>query len=266
MPWKNAMKVSKWKKGKARRRRATAKPRQSKASTNRKVDVRVKLKKSIVAGVAGSSIPSAGYYAYAAVSAINTDYLSVTQLTEHQLHAKMYDEYCVKSVSVKYVPSITAGQDGMPMQVNPIMYSWIDWDGKTPISTSFDAIEKLNAYDSCRKTSIYKSVTRSFRPKKTHYLDSNHTYSPAAEATRMDGLDAVIGFYGQNLPVNAGTNLQIGTFEITYDVAYRGKKPTAFTIDANGSVTVYEAEAYPPLATTVVSTLASVNDVDPHGL
>lgn len=266
MPWKNAMKVSKWKKGKARRRRAVTKPRQPRAATNRKVNVRVKLKKSIVAGVAGASLPSAGYYVYTAVSAINSDYLNITQLAEHSLHAKMYDEYCVKSVSVKFIPSITAGQDGMPMQVNPIMYSWIDWDGKTPVSDAFNAIEKLNAYDSIRKTSIYKSVTRSFRPKGTHYLDSNHTYSSSAEATRMDGLDAVIGFYGQNLPVNAGTNLQIGTFEITYDVAYRGKKPTAFTIDANGSVTIFEAEHYPPLATTTTTTLASVNDVDPHGL
>lgn len=260
------MKVSKWKKGKARARRPASSRPARRAATNRKVDVRVKLKKTVVAGVIGASIPGNGYYTYTCVGAMNPDYLNVAQLAEHALHAKMYDEYCVKSVSVKFVPSITAGQDGMPMQVNPIMYSWIDWDGKTPVSDSVNVIEKLNAYDSLRKTSIYKSVTRSFRPKRSHYLDSNHSYSSAAEALRMDGLEAVIGFYGQNLPVNAGSNLQIGTYEITYDVAYRGKKPTAFSIDANGSVTVYETEAYPPLATTTVTTLASDNDVDPHGL
>ena len=256
------------------RRKATTKPRRkvmrrkrvAKASTNRKVDVHVKIK-TIQSAVTGSSITGVGQYLYYAYGTVNSDYGTIQQLNEHKLHASMYDEYRVKRVSVKFIPAANAYQllqsstpgGNVGPQNDSSLYSFIDWDGRTPVSSSTAVPLKIEAYDSCKKGKIYRTMTRSFAPKSTYWLDSNTNYNSGNESLRSAGHMGVIGFYAEYLPVYVGG--VVGSFEITYDVCYRGKKPTAFTRNNDGSITVGDLEAYPPLAPLNNVVDPEVNDV-----
>jgi len=223
-----------------------------KASVNKKVDVRIQIKQKVSAVTASGTIAggSVGTYMYSCFGAINPDYPNVQGQAEHKLYMNLYDEFCIKKVSVKFTPTANAQQiipNGLPLST---LYSWVDQDGRTPVSSAVDVPTKLQVYDSCKRTALYKSVTRQFTPK-THWLDCNRNYTNSGESTRADGLLAMIGFYAQQINYSSGAS--IGDFNITWTIAYRGKKPSAFGINQDGSILVSDMEQYPMLPTTTPS-------------
>jgi hypothetical protein len=166
---------------------------------------------------------------------------------------QLYDEFRVVSAKVTYRPFYNVIQPTSTTTAATInLYTAIDRDGGTPVSSATQVPVKMQAYDSCRIFKTNKSWSRTMK-LRTFWTDcSQYQANPSGGNGAMQpwinagALQALI-IYAENLPVNTGALL--GELTFTCNVQYRGKKPVSFGFDpVSGSVIMTPLESYAPLA------------------
>jgi len=233
--------------------------RKGKLSSNTKVDVVSVYRTNTALTVTAAVTPSLGFYHYSAYSPQNSQYVTIAQQSEFQSQAKLYDEFNIVKVKYTYRPwanvqTLAAQAPTAPVAFYDInLYTFIDRDGSNPISTSTNATQKVQSYDSCKIYSYNKKWSRVVR-KKTFWTDTNFpTMNPASSSGLAQpwinaGAMQVLGLYAERIPLNAVGEL-LGELITEYTVQFRGKKPALYAYDpVSGSVIVTPTSSYPPLA------------------
>ena len=259
-----------------RRPRARKGARKGKASDNTKVSVNsvFKLVQPWISQVPVSG--NSGNYAFSTFSPINGTAVSVNQSSEFLIQAKMYDEFCVKSVKMTFRPNATENNfaTGLGSGQSNLVHSYIDRDGGTPVAAAIDSVKAIQAYDSAKRTTILKSHSRTLKCKP-FWIDTNYNVMNApfvnVQPYTNAGLLQVCGFYAERLPFSAATTL--GTITIQWNVAFRGKKSMNLTYEPlSGSIIMTPLSSYPhtpagnpPLSEKDVLQLDQTLQVDASG-
>lgn len=183
-------------------------------------------------------------------SPLSSSWFNLAGNPEYQVQNKLFDEFCITSMSVTYKPTAnytsiqTVNSDA---RSDPLIYSVVDRDGQIPFNNTLDMSEKWQQYDSCKRSHYLRRTTRTVTCKKfwVNCQQANVPIGIQYQPFINAGLIQTVGFYGQNMPgLNDGDF--IGNYEITYRVQFRGKKSTALTYDPKtGSVIVTPIEAMP---------------------
>ena len=224
------------------RMRKHRKGRKGGMAQNKKVDERIVLR-TVTNLIGKNSSWGAGTYIWYAYSAQNSTATTVVSNPEWTPHATLYDEFCVTSMTMKYRPytnavQILQGLGATAAFFNPDVYTFIDRNGQTPVTTNFGVVSKIQQYDSCRIHKWTKPFSRTV--KLGRFWTS--TVSPLGNATDaayqpwvQKGVLGVFGLYAEQLQLPPNSALGELTFE--FHVSFRGKKPVAFAYDAtSGSV------------------------------
>jgi len=233
------------KRGKGKKKGA----RKGKMSNNSKVNLNATYKLFQPYITQTATAGTAGNYGYSAFSPMNATAVSVNQSAEFMVQAKLYDEFCVTSMTVTYIPNATENNlaTGLGSGQQNSLHSWVDRDGGTPVSTSIDSVKAIQAYDSAKRGTIIKRHSRTVKCKR-FWQDCNQNSlsapfqltSPYAQA----GLLQLVGFYVEKLPFAAATTL--GSFLVSWKVAFRGKKAMNLSYDPlSGSVIMTPLSSYP---------------------
>ena len=218
--------------------------RKGKMSTNTKVQVAATYR--LTADIVTAPTPGAasGVSANFFITPQHSQYFNVAQSQEFAVNSKLYDEFQVNSVTVKYRPTITdVPASLLTASTTPLSYTFVDHDGYAPLTLATGIPSKILTYDSCRVSRIDKGWTRTLRVNKSWWQDTGFpvinpgAQNGAAQPYQNAGCVQVLGFYAERLPYPVSTN--IGGIEITFKVRFRGKKPTSLSYDpASGTVMI----------------------------
>jgi len=251
------------------RAKKPARKSKGKLSTNTKAsfDAVYTVRSELVMAIAQAG--NAGMYAYSKFSPNNETAISIQNCQEFLVQSRLYDEFCIRSMTVTYEPNMTnnpmSGASPFTGQASQNkLYTWIDRDGGNSITTAADAIVAINSYDSVKVTSILRKVKRTVRCKP-FWIDTNYQVLNPAFAAGLaqpwvnSGNQQVVSFYSQKLPFSVQST-SLGSITTTYRVSYRGKKSVNLTYDAaTGAVIMVPLSSFAPLPVTTVP--RSVEDV-----
>jgi len=222
------------------------------AANNTKTDLKA-VYRSVFQVKTQASSSGVGQYAYYAFSPQNASYTNVTTFSEFNAQKQLYDEFRVVSATLTYRPFYNVIQPTSTTTAGNInLYTVIDRDGGTPVSTAVQVPVKMQSYDSCRIFRSSKGWSRTMK-LSTFWTDCGQpTVNPVGGNvgvyqpwTNKGAVQALI-MYAENLPVNTGAIL--GELTFSCKVEYRGKKPVAFGLDpVSGSVIMTPLESYVPL-------------------
>lgn len=174
---------------------------------------------------------------------------NVMKTNQHLLFRKIFDQYRVTGVTMKFIPRVTTlTQEAL---VDPAItpgyqgevFSCFDID--SPIPSNLVGIQ---AHRSTRRHKITSKITRSFRYRYPNgmWLDSSTDYQSATLTNvKQQGLYAHFGLYAEQWPVDSANEvpLPVGRVEITYHIVYRGQAVTNLGIDeTKGAVVITENE------------------------
>jgi len=210
-----------------RRRRAAARRPRRGAASNTRVDEDVRYRSTQTFSTKASAT-GVGQFAFSTFSPQNANHYNISQISEFNGQALLYDEFRVKSVKVSYRPfyNVMTVQDFVANS-NINLYTFVDRDGNVPVSSSINVPLKIQAYDSCKIFKTTKAWSRTLKCK-TFWSDT----ASAAVNPRVGtlgtlqpwinaGIVQCMGLYAENVPVESAANIG----EITYEVhvSFRGK-------------------------------------------
>jgi len=166
--------------------------------------------------------------------------------TEFALYKQMFDQFRVKSVSIKVVPKITQ-VDASALLTSGVTvgrgvyYTVIDRDG--PVPSSISAIKK---YASSKTHPMTKSARRTYRISydgKDQWFDCQNP-NAIEDVQKSLGLWGGISVYGESFPEvgNTVTNDSWGDLEVEYSLVFRGKALVGITPNLDGSVTLAQPD------------------------
>jgi len=218
-----------------------------KMSNNTKVDAKMTFKFTQSAKYAQGGVN----YLYYGFSPLNAKGVTVNDCTEFNVQKALFDEFCITSVRVNFKPiaNFLAPAAAVTTPTYTNIYTLIDRDGNVPISTSLDVPTKLQAYDSLRKKHFLKPQSRSVKCSK-FWIDTSTSYLPSGINQQFQpwtnkGLNQMIVYYAQQLP-GYNANDIMGTFEVSFNVQFRGKKPSVWSYDPlTGSVLITPMSSMP---------------------
>jgi len=256
-------------KGKGRKKGGA---RKGKAAQNTKVNASLKVSVngilSIAAGASGTNIDNycLGYVTalgpYGAVGA------SFYQNPDFIAQKVLYDEVCIKSYTVKFTPLVTqtnlydqgfAIGTAAQARIQPNLYTWFDRDASPLTAINSSLVAKVAQYDSFKRHNCFRPWSRTLRMKPVWLscdgvAGGSHVNTEATTQLTQAGLLGIFGVYGQNLPwggsISSGSE-SYGQFQVTWNFTFRGKRPVATTVDANGVVTLTPASNFAPIQHTV---------------
>ena len=241
-----------------RRRRAPGKMKKKKGARKGKMALNTKVQISATYRMTGDIVTLQGSSSQAGVSTNffvspqHSQYFNVGQSQEFAVYSKLYDEFQVNSVTVKYRPTVTdVPPNILTASTTPLSYTFIDHDGYTPLALATGIPGKILTYDSCKVGRIDKGWSRTMRVNKSWWQDTGFpvinpsAQNGAAQPYQNAGCVQVLGFYTERLPYPVGTN--IGAVEITFKVRFRGKKPTTLSYHApSGTVMITPVSSMGP--------------------
>lgn len=207
-------------------------------------------------------------YLYFTSSAL-TGTASLQYTREHVLFSKIYDQYRVTGVTMKFIPAFNVANiaDALEFgQESQVLYS--SWDMDSALPSSSAAIQTLR---STRKHNIRRPFKRTFRYtyKDNSWLDTGSTYDVAPPVSNWvsKGLYGNFGFYGENLPYPTTEAITVGQIEVIYHVVYRGQRLVNVSQDESGQILLGNPEpTMKPTSDLVVTTtlkpLADDNECD----
>lgn len=242
------------------RRARKGKKSAGRMSNNTKVDERITLKYYQTILPVNSASPPASYdpYVFTTWSPQNSNQQNVTQSQEWSVHASLYDEFKVTSMTVSFTPAATQNSPlGLGTANTAIKaYSVIDRNS-TPLAsfatTSVPA--KFLQLDSCRTHSMLKPWSRTLRVKNLWCSTQNPIFDAAvggpggvgAQPWVASGALAVLALYSEKIPTAVGAPL--GQVIISFRCQFRGKKPSAYKYDPlSGSVIITPLSSYTQIA------------------
>lgn len=234
-----------------RKPRAKKAARKGKKSNNTKAQVNAQFKLFQNFTTIPSSTGTAGNVGYSLFSPMNGTACSVNQSNEFLIQSKMYDEFCVRSLKVTYLPGTNINNlvTGVGNGTTVDLHSWVDRDGGTPVNSASNSPQQIQAYDSAKRGNIMRKHVRRVTCKP-FWVDCNQNVlmspyqltAPYAQA----GLLQLVGFYTEKIPITAATTL--GTFVIEWNVSFRGKKSMNLTYDPiSDSIIMTPLSSYPAL-------------------
>lgn len=228
-------------------RRKTGK-KGSKAN-NTKVDLRATFRSVVNMKVSPMGDGTSGlFYSYLQFSPQNANSANVGNHPEFAAQSKLFDEFKVTSVSVKFRPFITTFQYVNTLKpTDNQMYTVIDRDGGTIVTASTAVIPALTQYDSCRPHALTKPWKRTLKLNSWWTDCSAPNVAPGSNTAIQPWINAgavqTLHVYVENLFI---TNMSpVGEITYEYNVQFRGKKPAAFTYEPNsGSVIITPLESF----------------------
>lgn len=178
---------------------------------------------------------------------------------EFSLYRNLYDQFRVTGLNVKLTPRLKTAEAGAMVQAEGsglvtygrgVVYSVEDRDGKAPAS-----IPSLKRYASSKCQSIYKSLSRTYRPdfRKADVWFDCQDPAGLSETMRATGVAGGITIYAESLPEPKNTIINEPWYdiEVTYYVTFKGKAFVNITLGDKGEVCV-QAE-YPTGEAIVVA-------------
>jgi len=189
----------------------------------------------------------------------------------------LYDEVCIKSYTIKFMPVVsqtnlydqgyvvpTANQ----LILQPNLYTWFDRDASPLTAVSSSLVNKLAQYDSFKRHNCFKPWSRTMKMKPIWLAcdgvaGGSHVSQEATIPLTQAGLLGNFGIYGQNLPWGgaiSAANEVYGQIQVSWNFAFRGKRPVSTSVDENGVITLTPASLFAPIAPT--HSFPPTNDVD----
>jgi hypothetical protein len=223
-----------------------------KMSTNTKVDLVAVYRTDQLFLTFPTNIPPKGAWNYTTYSPFNNATWNITQSAEFQAQKMLYDEFCITSVKVEYLPNINVVSRGDVIASADNSYSihtMIDRDGQIPITSAVNIPQKLESYDSYKRFDFRRKFTRTLKcnpfwiDTTTTAIDPRGTDGFTQPYTNA-GLFQILVFYCENLPLTS-PNVTVGHVRVHFNVKFRGKKPVSYTVLADGvSVVMTPVEAF----------------------
>jgi len=210
-------------------------------------------------------------YIYGSGSALSGVW-SVKQTREFAVYSKIFDQYRVTGVTLRYYPrgnvesiseaNVQNASAGFPSS----QYIFSSFDIDSPLPSNINAIQTLR---STRKHNLLKSWTRSFRYtyKDNSWLDTDLSYdtSPPVSNWVAKGLYGNFGFYAENVPYAPGSGSPVvAQVEVIYHVVFRGQRLVNVSQTEDGNITIGnpEPDMKPQSDFVVQSGLKPVDDVN----
>jgi len=228
------------------RRRAPARRRGGAMASNTKTVERV-VYRATTTFTATNAARAPGFNAYNRYSAQNLDVYNLTASSEFLAQSKLFDEFKVSHVKITYKPFynvITPTTQVANADIN--LYTWVDRDGGSPVSSAVDVPQKIQAYDSCRISKITKGFSRTMK-LKTWWTNCDRPLISAFDATSQPWINAgavqQLSFFAQNVPITSAQNL--GQITCEWHVQFRGKITPMYGYDpVSGSVILTPLSSY----------------------
>ena len=164
----------------------------------------------------------------------------MTQNSEFQSQRLLYDEFCITKVKISWIPAtnvVLSTAISSSQSTSNFLYTFVDRDGGSPVTTATNIPAKIEAYDSFKKHSANRGWSRTITCKKM-WIDCSvpgidpRSESGLAQPFTNAGLFQVLGIYGTMLPYAIGS--QIGTVRQEWSVQFRGKKPVSYSVLPDG--------------------------------
>lgn len=222
---------------------------------------------TLTAGNVGTPVLN---YVYGSGSALQGVW-SVQQTREYAVYSKLFDQFRVTGVTLRYIPranvqsineAVAQNQANLNAYNNTI-YSSYDVDSAIPSS-----LQPIQTMRSTRKHSFMKKWSRSFRYtyKDNTWLDTDLDYSGTKLSNFLaKGLYANFGFYGENLAVSpANSPPTIAQLEVIYHIVFRGQRLVNVSQDESGNIVLGtpEPDMKPLSEFTLLSGLKSNDDIN----
>lgn len=192
------------------------------------------------------------FYSYLQFSPQNANSANIANHPEFMAQSKLYDEFKVTSVTVKFRPFITVQSYVNTLKpTDNLIYTVIDRDGGTIVTAATNTVPALNTYDSCKSFAITKPWKRSMKLKSWWTDCSAPNVTPGSNPNIQPWINAgaiqTLHVYVENLFI---TNMSpVGELIFEYNVQFRGKKPVAFSYEPNsGSVIITPLESFNSVA------------------
>lgn len=180
----------------------------------------------------------------------------------------LYDEVCIKSYTVKFMPVVNTTNlydqgfvvpAANQVVLQPNLYTWFDRDASPLTAVSKSLVNKLAQYDSFKRHNCFKPWSRTMKMKPIWLAcdgvaNASHVSFESTIPLTQAGLLGNFGIYGQNLPWGgsiSSLNETYGQIQVLWNFAFRGKRPLATSVDANGVITLTPASLFAPLQHTM---------------
>lgn len=253
----------KWRKRTTKPKRKSA-PRKKEVVKGDRTSVRRLLKTNAVLYPIQGGTVSNYIYQYLSPRHDPAGIVSVTQLPEFLLWAKMYDRFRINAVHMRVIPRANVNLtldtvDNSQNNSSGVYYVAQDRDGAAPSS-----VRGIKRYAGCKTYSMLKGCKSTYKLKypKAFWFDSQDPNQANQQGiVESLGLQGGITIYGENFPEPAGsiTNNYWADMEITFDVSFNTYNPRNISV-ADGVVSLQNADDVENLEFSLVS--LQLNDTD----